>query len=238
MCFSNAKKILNITHHLLFFAIHRIHDGDRDVKLSPKKHILQKCLTPSQSKVPRKLSPSAKRSYTQTRSPTNSKRLSSPLNSPPNTPISSPFVESPAIQTAKRLKRFIDADGEAPVKPIRVRPSLYPEQVPHALDDNVASTSMAGVERLKDETPPDNRRDGSDVDDVDDDDDANKPAKETCVWTRAEDRLLLEQIQSGVNAETEVTQKICDRFPDRRKEDIVARIGFLLDFLNKLRHKS
>lgn len=58
------------------------------------------------------------------------------------------------------------------------------------------------------------------------------------VWTRDEDRLLLEQIKSGVNSNPDLLEKISDRFPDRRIADIEARIQFLLDFLNKLQNKS
>lgn len=55
-------------------------------------------------------------------------------------------------------------------------------------------------------------------------------------WTREEDRLLLEQIKAGFDAEN--VTGFADQFPNKTQDQIRDRILFLIDFLTKLRNKQ
>lgn len=163
--------------------------------------------------------------------------------------------DSPAIQTAKKLKRYIDSnesmslnsiddESELSVKRnLTRRISKTHRQKPKQII-NISANEQIHEERSlplpsttstsKDET---DESEGIHIDKEED-----KPVevvvKSVSVWTRDEDRLLLEQIKSSVNSNIDIVEGISHKFPERRSEDIEGRIEFLLDFLNKLQNKS
>lgn len=221
----NNNDMLN----MLKSSFDRVTDADRDIKLSPKKQLLQKCATLTQ----RRMSPNAKKAFAQTRSPTNANKR--PSTQPPLP------IDSPAIQTAKRLKRFIENGTEDEV----TKPTLTKANETTSSIESGTSTAASAMDYSENDDKSSTETDSDDADDSMDNDDRSpnvdltkEPDKPAIVWTREADRLLLEQIKSGVNSNTEVIERISNRFPDRTVADVEARIEFLLDFLNKLQNRS
>lgn len=241
------------------FVIFRPQDTEKEAKLSPKKPTTNKCLTPTQLKIHRKLSPNSKKMSALNRSP-NNKRNTSPLinNSAMSNTTNVPSSDSPAIQTAKKLKRYIDSnesisfssiDDEANPSELNLRKSLArripkvhrqkskqiiynstDEQIHEEPSLSLPSTSSTWDRCKEDESDESHRINVDKVDDT-----VNKTMS---VWTRDEDRLLLEQIKSSVNTNIDIVEGISHKFPERRIEDVEGRIEFLLDCLNKLQNKS
>lgn len=84
-------------------------DSHRECKLSPKKQAPKSSATSTQTKIPRKYSPNAKKTNSANQSSPNRKN-----SSPPSVPIHALksagklACESPAIQTVKKLKRILE----------------------------------------------------------------------------------------------------------------------------------
>lgn len=89
-------------------------DGHRECKLSPKKHAPKTNSTSVHAKLPRKYSPNAKKINGTNQTSPNRQKLS-----PPSVPMQAHLsagkltCESPAIQTAKKLKRILETSSSA-----------------------------------------------------------------------------------------------------------------------------
>lgn len=90
-----------------------IADGHRECKLSPKKHAPKTNATSAQTKLPRKYSPNAKKINGANQSSPNRKNLSPPVSVSMQAHLSAGKLtcESPAIQTAKKLKRILETSS-------------------------------------------------------------------------------------------------------------------------------
>lgn len=87
-------------------------DGHRECKLSPKKLAPKTSATSTQTKLPRKHSPNAKKTNGANQVSPNRKNMSppsAPIHSHPST--SKLTSDSPAIQTAKKLKRILESNS-------------------------------------------------------------------------------------------------------------------------------
>lgn len=213
--------------------------------MSPKKQASAKLPAPSQLKIQRKLSPNKKVPILN-RSPVN--KRTSPSSSSCSVTTNNVPPNSPALLTAKKLKRFIDSSDTF----------LFE-------DDAVGNDSgqRRAINRMRRMSKPYRQKDKQTVsgdesnapisdDMLDGAHEEDKPAVsepeihpiETVetqlpiVWTRDEDRLLLEEIKSHINSNTDIVERISHRFPERSVEDVEGRIEFLVDFLNQLQNKK
>lgn len=89
-------------------------DGHRECKLSPKKQTMKPTATTTHAKLPRKYSPNSKKATSAGNllSP-NRKQASPPTSTPMHTIVAKPTNESPAIQTAKKLRKMLETSQVA-----------------------------------------------------------------------------------------------------------------------------
>lgn len=159
--------------------------------------------------------------------------------------------ESNAIQTAKRLKKILEAP-----------PSTSGQTSTSPPDDikRVAAAQTTKLKKVVTATKPLKKQKRFQEMDIDQptqeatngNDDREKSKNESEVsekveqtdtnetpsitWSRDEDRLLLEQIKNGLHSNVDGNASIT--FPGKTPADIRARIDFLIDFLTQLRNRT
>lgn len=62
--------------------------------------------------------------------------------------------------------------------------------------------------------------------------------RDNIIWTREEDRLLLEHIKNGLEPSDIFIENIVHEFPHKTADRIKLRVEFLIDFLTKLKFNS
>lgn len=223
------------------------------MRLSPKKQATAKCLANAQlksSQVRKTGSPNAKKMpSTGCKSP-NSKKTTSPVSSAPeNLESISPPQDSNAIQTAKKLKRFLEACEPTPpssqsAETDRTNATASNAktklQQSHMLSKPIKKQKRAHeyhdsgdeAEHAEEST----KKDDTKV--VTENETQKDIARPDIQWTREEDRLLLEQIKAGLDSNAEDITGFAQQFPNKTEEQIKDRLDFLIDFLTKLRNKQ
>lgn len=224
---------------------------NRELKLSPKKQAIAKCSTNLQAKlshVRKTASPNTKKmTLGVCKSPNNKKTVSSIPSVSPNAESGCSFhliQESNSVQTAKKLKRFLETSEQvsqsnpisdaskrtnivgaiSKTKSQRSHMPLKKQKREHEYYDSGDEKETVEEFVKKDETKT-QIRDGSQ-------ETITHPTE--IQWTREEDRLLLEQMKMDMDKIAE----IADRFPNKTQSQIKTRKDFLIDFLIKLRNKN
>lgn len=223
----------------------------KELRLSPKKQSQAKYSTvvnTKSSQIRKTVSPNSKK-VTNCRSP-NGKKISSPQLSTTiaNIPISNtnlPLQDSNAIQTAKKLKRILessslasDADESKNLQEttskrlnLKKQPSTRPIKKQKRFHDD----SVDRINECKDQRTSNQREDMA-IEHVPNE--VHTESTEIITWSRDEDRLLLEQIKNGLDNNIENITDISHQFPNKTTDHIRERIGFLIDFLTKLRDRK
>lgn len=58
------------------------------------------------------------------------------------------------------------------------------------------------------------------------------------IWSREEDRILLEQIKNGLAVNSGAMENLSEQLSDKSVDEIKERVNFLIDFLTKLKNKT
>lgn len=229
-------------------------EANKELRISPKKQASAKCSINAQAKtaqVRKTNSPNAKKMPTiGCKSP---KKTTSPISSAAdnvdNAYSSQVAQESNAIQTAKKLKRFLESNEPT------ASSSSQPDDMPV---DEAAKRSNVGMSSTKMKTQkshmllkPIKKQKRAHEYQVSGDEEEKSDVKvhaecesqkeqekynvPEIQWTRDEDRLLLEQIKAGFDSNRQYIAEFAHRFPNKTQEHIRNRIDFLIDFLTKYR---
>lgn len=240
-------------------------DASKELRLSPKKQAAAKCSANSQpkaSQVRKTGSPNAKKVPSVGCKSPNNKKTTSPLSIGPENADSGvsiqPSQDSNAIQTAKKLKRFLEtSDSSTSSSQSNDTDDLTKRS--NALASGLKTKSLKShmlSKPIKKQKRTHDFHESDDEDDITENQakkmDAKTPnecdnhkdqqqkdsSQPEIQWTREEDRLLLEQIKAGFDSNSESIAGFAHRFPNKTEDNIRDRIDFLIDFLTKLRNKQ
>lgn len=235
------------------------------MRISPKKQAAAKCSINAQTKtaqVRKTNSPNAKKMPTiGCKSP---KKTASPIASAADNVENacSPQMaqESNAIQTAKKLKRFLEIDEPTASTSSQPDDVVAVDEAAKRSNFEMSSTKMKSqkshmlLKPIKKQKRAHEYQVSADEEEkteeiakkgevkvhseCDGQKELEKDNAPEIQWTKEEDRLLLEQIYAGLNSKRQYIAEFAHRFPNKSQEHIRNRIDFLIDFLTKLQNKK
>lgn len=231
----NAEDTQNLLK--LVVGTERLSDADREALNKSPKKISARHVTSSIGKILRK---SPKKIAA--KSPTNKK-----------TAIGMPSAQSHAIQTAKKLKKLIETPSTSGSDDDTRKPGRMAAKGKKKREASGARSQKVGgtvkaekVEPVIEVVAADNERNVVDeqvtvaTNTIADEPNECEVEEESSslVWSRDEDKLVLEQIKQGFSSENELIEVLVSKLVGRTYEAIYDRFKFLMDVIAKLRADS
>lgn len=226
---------------------------ENDGKGSPKKSPMSRSSMQTLMKS-RKCSPTTKKvnavALNQSPNKKTSMQPQTAQTHPPQPALPMPCESSTSLQTAKRVKRILDStirdimccgDSKASIESAKKRISLTEQ--PQSLSQKFRKIPVKPQKRAASEKKGsgDTQADANGV--TNKCSDIERPPKtdeirDNIIWTREEDRLLLEHIKNGLEPSDIFIENIVHELPHKTADRIKLRVEFLIDFLTKLKFNS
>lgn len=186
----------------------------------------------------------------------NSKKTSSPISTAPDNTenVGQIAHDSNAVQTAKKLKRILETNETPPstsTQTVEVDDASKRATTLTTSTKSKSQNSHMLLKPIKKQKRIHEYHDSGDEGENAEDNVKKDDPKVNCEtdapkeisppeiqWTREEDRMLLEQIKAGLDSNTADITEFSHQFPNKNQEQIRDRLGFLIDFLTKLRNKK